>query len=186
MGMEPDDFFLVFVLGNCEDFREESDSVRRAFNAATAAFQLADHVHAYFSRKDSSFLNRYPKKKQYLQYLESLCGDFIHVQSVATVYKHLYADGLHYTISSGGSVDVVEGLERVYSVASPAEFGTVSDDAGIDVSYTVDVGNLSRPSVAIMTRDGQQLPFLPILENVVSMWSDELITLREPIGAQSF
>lgn len=70
MGMAPYDFFYAFVLENVEEFRDETSSIRRAFNAAVSAFQLADHVFAYYHRHGiASFMTAYARKPDYLRNL---------------------------------------------------------------------------------------------------------------------
>ena len=174
MGMEPSDYYYSFVLENLEDFRAEPESIRKAFNAATAAFQLADHVFAYYGRRSLAFSSEYPTKKSYLQFLESKCLDFIHVQSVATVYKHLYADGPIYTVASGGSLESVTMMDSVFHLAESSDLGGISEDVDISVAYEIGDNEKYQSFVVIKTRGGQRLAFLPILENVMSMWSDEI------------
>jgi hypothetical protein len=175
MGMEPDEFYYVFVIGNFEDFRAESHSSRKAFNAATAAFQLADHVFSFYSRHHEGYTADYNSKTDYLRFLSEQCGAFIHVQSVATVYKHLYANGVHYTVSSGGSLESVQ-VGDVFQVVGAEDGDPAADDLDLEVEYDFSAEGSSH--VIIRTRNGERLPFLPLLGDVVDMWGEELSRLR--------
>lgn len=52
--MTPYQFFEIFVEGNYEDCYQNPGCVRRAFNAAVSASQLADHYFNYFKVHDLS------------------------------------------------------------------------------------------------------------------------------------
>lgn len=76
-----------------------------------------------------------------------------------------------YTVSSGGSVDVISGMDTVYPLADTPDFENVSDDTEIDFAADESL------AVIIRTRSGKILPFLPIIDSVVEMWREELSAL---------
>src|SRR5437867_4495309 len=93
MGMTPEQYFELFVEGNASDSRDHPECVRRAFNAAVAASQLADHNFEYGKRHNDDFIDRFGRVGQYVNHLsEQTNGAFRDVRSIATVYKHLYSD----------------------------------------------------------------------------------------------
>ncbi len=58
--MTPPEYFDEFVEGNARDYREDTGSVRRAFNAAVSASHMADHTHEYSARHVGELALRFP------------------------------------------------------------------------------------------------------------------------------
>src|SRR5258707_172709 len=104
MRTTPRSFYALFVRPNHRDYKETPDDARRGFNAAVSAFQLADIFHVFYSREDPAILRPWPTLKSLLIHLSAMEPHFLTIQSVATVYKHLYAKGGHYEVGSPGAV----------------------------------------------------------------------------------
>jgi hypothetical protein len=104
MRTTPRSFYELFVQPNYWDYEETPDDVRRGFNAALSAFQLADVFYAFYSREEPEVVRHWPKLKDFHIHLSQIEPHFRTVQSVATVYKHLYATGGHYEVGSPGAV----------------------------------------------------------------------------------
>jgi len=104
MRTTPRSFYELFVRPNYWDFQEVPDDARRAFNAAVSAFQLADVFYNFYSREKPSAVSQWPKLKLLHIHLANIEPSFLTVQSVATVYKHLYAKGGHYVVGSPAAV----------------------------------------------------------------------------------
>jgi hypothetical protein len=143
-------FYELLVLPNYEDYCEAEDDVRRGFNASVAAFQLADIFLKYYERVDPSKIARWPRAKALHRHLSNLEPGFRTVQSVAFVYKHLYASKGHY------------------EVGSPLALGGVVYRGTEIVS---DWGRPSGGSVVVHRRDGSMVCLKEALEAVVlQMW----------------
>lgn len=111
MEMTPNDFFMIFVKGNYNDFVKREDSIRRGFNAVVPAFHLADHCYKYCKRHEPNKIRGYQSRKDYLQYLSNKNRYFQDIQSIANAYKHLYQRNLnapHVTVSSTGAIETIE------------------------------------------------------------------------------
>ena len=111
MGMTPDEFFDVFVLGNYEDFLEREDCLRRAFNAAVAASHMTDHYYNYCYRYFPKKVSQFPKLSSYKRHLSKKSPFFNDIQSIANAYKHLYQKKPHkpyVTVSSAATIEVVK------------------------------------------------------------------------------
>lgn len=93
-------FYQFFVHPNYCEFAATPNDIRLGFNASVAAFQQADIFYAYYKRHDPSRIAKWPKKKDFLVFLENRDPHFLTVQSVATAYKHLYPEGGHYEVGS--------------------------------------------------------------------------------------
>ncbi|TIP20150.1 hypothetical protein [Mesorhizobium sp.] len=104
MRTTPRSFFHLFVEPNFEDYLQEAHDVRRGMNAAVSAFQMADIFYAFYSRENRSVITQWPKPKDLIKHLCDLEPSFLTVQSVATVYKHLYAREGFYEVNSPGAV----------------------------------------------------------------------------------
>jgi len=96
----PRKFYEFFVWPNYDDFCAREDDVRLGFNASVAAFQMADIFFEYYQRNDPSVVAAWPDKTALLIELTKREPHFLTIQSVATVYKHLYASGGHYEVGS--------------------------------------------------------------------------------------
>lgn len=151
-------FYEFLVCPNYETFLERPDDVCRGFNASLAAFQLADIFLNYYRRFDPHRVARWRHPKNFHQHLCNLEPRYATIQSVAFVYKHLYATKGHFEIGSplalGGVV--YRGTEIV------SEWGSASG-----------------PDIAVRRRDGSTVSLTDALEAVVSrMWptvlSDEV------------
>lgn len=163
MGMTPYNFFVSFVEGNFDDCRAYPGCIRRAFNAAVAASQLADHYFTFNSRHKPSLIASFRDIGPYIEYLSQQTGGaFRDIRSIANVYKHLYGDdlsnklGAHSNVNSSGSIDSIE-------FSGDSNFSEVAED------YTED-----KFRVVFTRKDGQKLEFLPALERVVDYWRDNI------------
>ena len=111
LGMTPDEFFYVFVLGNYEDFVQNKSCVRRGFNATVSAFHLADHYYNYCKEHCTDKISDFPERKDYLRYLSGKNPYFQDIQSIANAYKHLYQNNLdapYVSVSSAGTIQNAE------------------------------------------------------------------------------
>jgi hypothetical protein len=61
---------------------------------------MADVFYSYYRKRDPSLVAAWPEQKDLLIDLSRREPHFLTVQSVATVYKHLYASGGHYEVGS--------------------------------------------------------------------------------------
>lgn len=161
MGMTPGDFLWAFVDGNYYDFEENRDSVRHGFNAALAAFSLADHVINYYKRKNPSMLGCFEKKKDYYEFLTNKCPSFRDVRSVANVYKHLYQQQTTSSIASTGSIEVLSASRMT-----------------VEVNWDIEESG-GQGEVCFRTKDGQTKKLMPAIEDVIEMWRVELDRLSE-------
>jgi hypothetical protein len=93
-------YYQFFVYPNYSDFLAKPDDIRLGFNASVSAFQQADIFYAYYRRRDPKLIAAWPTKKAFLVDLGIREPFFRTVQSVATVYKHLYTSGGHYDTGS--------------------------------------------------------------------------------------
>ncbi|MCX7557381.1 hypothetical protein OS187_11240 [Xanthomonadaceae bacterium JHOS43] len=156
--MTPFEFLESFVQGNLADCQENPGSVRRAFNAAVSASQLADHWYTYSKRHNPHLVASFKDLGSYVEHLcQETSGAFREVRSVANAYKHLYTDvsskfGGYSSVDSTGAIEAVMQLDE-------SNLEMVSED------YQ------ATPSVVVVTRrDGSKLEFLPALEKVVEYW----------------
>lgn len=154
MGMTPIDYFESFVLENYQDFADNEWCVRRGFNAAVSAFQMADHIYNYCERHAPERVSMYPQKKDYFDYLYDKSGAFKDIRAVANAYKHLYTRGTNAVVSSTGAVEL--------------EFSD-GDMSSVD---TDDEG--SREYVVYEKRTGERLELKTTLETVLDLWREEL------------
>ena len=161
MGMTPDIFFEQFVQGNYEDYRSNVDCIRRAFNAAVSASQLADHYLNYYKKNDPSKLESFSfdNISGFIEYLSINTKDcYRDIRSIATAYKHLYIADI-WTIASPGVIE---------SISFP---GNKSKIKTIAEEWTKDSDTTEIKSKVVYTRkDGKQIDFLPTLETVVKFW----------------
>ncbi|MER9167324.1 hypothetical protein NKI12_08055 [Mesorhizobium australicum] len=104
MRTTPRSFYQLFVLPNLDDYLGAPDDARLGFNAALSAFQLADIFHAFYTREDPSIIAQWKKLAGLHRHLGSIEPCYLTVQSLATVYKHLYAIGGHYEVGTPGAV----------------------------------------------------------------------------------
>ena len=160
MGMTPGDFLWAFVEGNYCDFDENRDSVRHGFNAALAAFSLADHVINYYRRTNPSVVANFEKKQDYYAFLTKKCPSFRDVQSVANVYKHLYQPQPISSVSSTGAIEVLSASEMTLGVIWGIESG-------------------GQDEVFFRTRDGETKNLMTAIEDVIQMWRTEIMRLSE-------
>jgi len=169
MGMTPYQFFDAFVLGNYDDCLRCPGCVRRAFNAAVSASQLADHYWKYWEKNDKSKLKGF---KTFGEFIEDLSTNtdccFRDIRSIANAYKHLYTStypnkAVHSSISSTGAIE---------SIHLPNEDAEVK---GLEENWPEDSTSKNNESQVIYTRkDGQQLKFLPTLKTVINYWTKKV------------
>lgn len=150
--MDPDEFFRNFVEGNFNDFVEKEGSVRCGFNAAVAAFHMADHYYKYCERNYPDKIQKFGSRKNFLKYLSQKNKYFGDIQGVANAYKHLYQNtgASHVTISSAGTIEAV--VMRDFEI----EWDVV---------------------VYLNVKSGQRIRLSEALSSVIRMWEDELSTL---------
>ncbi len=160
--MTPDNFLTSFVEGNFDDCQANPGCIRRAFNAAVAASQLADHFFQYNLRHNPESISEYSSIGPYVEYLtKETDGAFKDIRSIANAYKHLYTDpesnyGAHSNVDSSGAIESI----------------LLSDDPNlskVEEEYLSD-----QPMVVFTRRDGSTLEFLPVLEQVVAYWRSSL------------
>lgn len=145
-------FYQFFVLPNYSEFDENSDDIRLGFNASVAAFQQADIFYAYYRRHDPSIIARWPRKKDLLTYLGERDPHFITIQSVTTVYKHLYTTQGHYDVGSPMAV-----------------WGVVHARNQTEISMKW--GNGEGDYVVVRRKDGTQISLKTALKTVVcDLW----------------
>lgn len=145
-------FYEFFVLPNYSDFLDTPCDVRKAFNASLTAFQQADIFYAYYKKRDPWRVAAWPNKRQFLIELEKREPHFITVQSVATVYKHLYSTGSHYDVGSPMSLA-----------------GVVFDRAGFEIGSSW--GDTPSGDVTVRRRGKGTIPLRIALEAVVlGLW----------------
>jgi hypothetical protein len=104
MRTTPRSYYELFVEPDYRDYEQTPDDVRRGFHAALSAFQLADVFYAFYSREDPEVVRHWPSLQSLHIHLSKIEPHFLTVQSVATVYKHLYAKGGHYQVGSPAAV----------------------------------------------------------------------------------
>jgi hypothetical protein len=149
-------FYEYFVVPNYDDFCGDRTDVRRAFNASVAAFQMADIFLYYYQRVDRSVVKAWPTRKPLLIYLGKREPYFVTVQSVATVYKHLYASKGHCEIGSPMAV-----------------WGTVTYGK-TEITNNEWGGNATSGEVVVKRRHGPDVLLRIALEAVIRMWGDFL------------
>jgi hypothetical protein len=93
-------FFKFFVEPNYSDFLAQPDDVRLGFNASLSAFQQTDIFYQFYRRHDPQIVAEWPTSRSLHIHLAKLNPHYLTVQSVATVYKHLYSSGAHYETGS--------------------------------------------------------------------------------------
>jgi hypothetical protein len=157
MGMTPTNFFEVFVEGNFDDFKTNEWSVRHGFNAAVAAFQMADHFYSYHKRHNPEKVVKYNHKGEYLEYLYKQYEAFKDVRSIANAYKHLYTEGRNAVVASTGAIETVD-------IAS-------KDVADMYTDYSKG-GSIE--FVVYTRRTGKKIRLLKALQDVIKMWKSEL------------
>jgi hypothetical protein len=162
MGMDPEQYYTAFVLGNYEDCTTNPACLRRAFNAAVSASHLADHYFAYNKRHAPQLVAEYPSNSVFLRHIEKVTNNaFKDIRSIANAYKHLYEDRkagkpANWSVSSGGSLESVQFEGRSRPVQSvEAEFAETANP-----DYRV----------IYRRRDGTLGEFLPTLAQVNDYW----------------
>jgi len=165
MGMTPDNFFELFVLGNSDDYHENPGCLRCAFNAAVAASHLADHYFTYNKSHAPALVSKFNNIGEYVNYLSLKTNDaFRDIRSVANAYKHLYTD--------------IDPKTNYNTVSSPAVVESIeihNDAVGINLISTEHAPESTRQEKVSFTRiDGSKSEFLPILNAVVEFWNTEI------------
>lgn len=170
VGMTPYEFYDVFLSENYEDWKNEPDSIRKAFNVAVSAFHLADHYCLFHQRKSAAFLQRYKEKNdvglnEFRSDLELCQPLFKVIRDMANAYKHLYTRGTTCSIDSTGAIECVEyngeSIEQDWS------------DASAD----------SVAEIVIRHDDGSVTNFHTAIEGVMEMWR-EIIHQKDPLAIQ--
>jgi len=151
MNTTPEMYFQYFVRENYFDFVRRPHDVRRAFNAAVSAFHMTDVFYEYSKRNEPAKIAAWPTRTKFVVHLSRSEPQFKIVQSVATIYKHMY-------------------VARPYlDGASPQSIQGVVDRDGVAVEsgWSSSTGD----SVTIRRRDGSEAPLTVALEHVVErMW----------------
>jgi len=156
MGMTPDQFFITFVRGNYFEFEDNPD-VRRGFNAAVAASQMADHYYNYYEKHDHAKVCRFRNLTGYCRYVSRQTGGaFKDIRSIATAFKHLYTEPWA-TVDSTGAIEAVSL--------------TTTDIA--EVAYRENEAS-DRLTVVFTRKAGERFELLPVLKKIVDFWSEEV------------
>jgi hypothetical protein len=151
--MTPWDFYHEFVLQNFWMFKEDRGSIFKAFNAAIAAFQLADHFYKYLKKTRPDLVSVWRNYEEFLIHLGKIEPAFVTVQTIATAYKHLYLYAApHYEASSAGALRAITSREL--------SFGDPGDDRE---EYPPE-------KVVLKRKDGTTVEFYDCLRQVVNMW----------------
>jgi hypothetical protein len=159
MAMTPDDYFEGFVKGNYEDYIDNQGCVRRAFNAAISASQMANHWLEYYKRHDPSKVSQFSTIGDLVSHISNNTnGYFADIRSIANAYKHLYT-----------------GAHSRYS-----QYSSIASTGAIEVAHLTG-GNIQKvnekASKVVYTRkSGQQLDFLPALQAVFQYWDQDLLS----------
>lgn len=162
MGMTPEEYYEAFVCGNLYDCEDQPNDVRRAFNAAVSASQLADTYFTFHSRHNAARVQAFRSIGSFVEHLSvQTRGAFRDVRSISNVYKHLYAhtSPRHEAHSSVDSSGRIESLDI---------FGDEALDR-ISVDYSQEPAG-SRDEVMFTRKDGSIAKFLPVLRVVVDYW----------------
>jgi hypothetical protein len=157
-------FYDFFVYPNYAEFLDKPNDIRRAFNASLSAFQQADIFYSYYKRHDPSAISTWPSKKQLLIDLGSREPHFVTVESVATVYKHLYAKAVHY------------------NVGSPRDLWGVGIKRGTAVEINWSPG-VSTDQVVVRQRGAKEVVLKEALEAVVEQLWPQVLP-REPLSTR--
>lgn len=168
MGMTPHQYFEGFVEDNFADYADSPGSVRRAFNAAVSASQLADHYFEFNRKHHPERVSQYQSLGKLVEYIcAETGGAFRDIRSIANAYKHLYTDTdpRHAVHSSVASTGAIECIKFEYEEPSSPEL--------TDIEEHYELGD-SAAKVVYRRKDGQRLEFQPAIESVVSFWRDFL------------
>ena len=156
MKTTPYSFYELFVYPNYEDYVKLPGNVRLGFNAALSAFQMTDIFLNYYQRENPDVVALWSGRTGKKKLLEKLCENqphFLTIQSVATVYKHLYVNDGFYTVGSPAAL---------WGVRISDQFPSLEYDC-------------EREDVIVSRTDGSQVSLRLALEEVVeSMWPDFL------------
>ncbi|HDY90476.1 MAG TPA: hypothetical protein ENH82_20455 [bacterium] len=168
--MNPDDFYELFVLSNYEDFENNKESIRHAFNASLSLSHMADHYFEYNKKHNKSKVEQFIKGGEYYEVInknrkkklkdisvfkiyisEQTNDDYNSIRSISNAYKHLYtAKDTYSDVTSAGSV---------MTISFPAvKRGDVSE---LDVTETV---------VFTRKNNSQREEVLPLLKRVKDFW----------------
>jgi hypothetical protein len=156
----PRDFYDFFVHPNYTEFLQTPLDIRRGFNASLSAFQQADIFYAYYKRHDPSQIRTWPSKKALLIDLGKREPHFVTVQSVAAVYKHLYAKQAHY------------------NVGSPADLWGVGVKRGTTVEVRWGGGNSNINEVVVRRRGAKEVALVEALKAVVEQLWPQILPQR--------
>ena len=148
IAMTPDQYFEAFVQGNYDDYIDNQNCVRRAFNAAISASQMADHWFEYYKRHNPSKVSRFNRIGDLVSHVSNNTNEYFKdIRSIANAYKHLYTGVKYPQYSSISSADTIEVIHLT---------GGNINEVNEDVS-----------KVVYTRKSGQQLDFLPALQAVV-------------------
>jgi hypothetical protein len=162
--LKPSEFYEAFVVGNYEDWKEQPNSIRRAFNVAVSAFHLADHYWEYFQRRSADFSRRYSCIRELQDALVRREPFFKVIHDVAIAYKHLYPRAKNCSILSGGAI--VESVQY--------------EDNEI-TEIKIDYSELSeKDDVIIHHKDGTSTKFSEAIENVKKLWEEIIFDDEQP------
>jgi hypothetical protein len=157
----PRSFYDKFVLPNLEDYLVDAHDIRRGFNASVSAFQLADVMFNFYTRNDRSKILKWGDQPDFLKDLSRREPSFQTIQSVATVYKHLY----------------LAKRQSFHEVGSPADLWSIGVSGGAELSR-----DHSHPDVLVRRFDGTSVSLKNALESVVlGLWPAVLPQEEEEI-----
>jgi hypothetical protein len=165
--MKPYDFYEAFVIPNWREWQAQQHdpfSIRLAFNAAVAAFHLADHYFRYYEKHNADFQRRYGKGdnglRKFQAKLVSRERNFKIIQDMANTYKHLYPRP-SCSILSGGAI-MWMALKDDKITARPFSKGSPDFE------------------IVIRHKDGKTTKFSKAIESVIEMWSKIIDPASQP------
>lgn len=151
MNTNPKIYYEFFVRENFSEFNHRPGDVRLAFNAATSAFHMTDVFYLYSKRNEPQRVAEWKKQKDFIIYLNEIEPQFRIIQSVATIYKHMYVAKPYL---DGASPQSVKGMVARNGIAVESAWSSTD---GSDIT--------------IRRRDGSEASISIALDQVVErMW----------------
>ncbi|WP_022955849.1 hypothetical protein [Perlucidibaca piscinae] len=162
--MTPEQFLESFVEWNLADCCEQPGDIRRGFNAAVSASQLADHYFFFAKRHKPELVAPFQNLGQFVEHIcQETSGAFKDIRSVSNVYKHLYTDkGELSQYSSVNSCGAIECLR----------LETDEPIRALEEDYVSGDEQEGRMRVIVRRKDGSNFELLPALEAVVAYFRE--------------
>ncbi len=158
MEMTPLGYYDNFVVPNYEDFCNDEESIRKAFNAAVSMYHMADIYFKYCRKHHKGKVSDYNKMKDFHIFLSKKSTYFNDIQSVANAYKHLYLQTKkpYVTVESTGAIVSIE-----------IEGGIAIN--GLGQAPRGDRWNLC---VVYHRKDGKAIRIKDALDAIIKIWND--------------